>query len=497
MFGRKKSKPPIKKAVSAFTTDVFKHLGRNDSPPTAVEWEQPTLNGVAADSSLDGTVPSFKGGFHPGIPEAQASWYASQGFIGYNMCALIAKHWLVDKACSMPARDAVRQGYRLDGEGDIERLEKEARQRNMNATMRDYVATGRRFGGAAALFVVESTDPEYYEKRFNPDGVTPGSYKGIKIIEPSWMVPDLVADNVQDPASLNFCEPSFWLIGGRRYHKSHFCFFVPYPVANLAKHTYRYFGVSVPERLYERVYAAERTANEAPQLAMTKRLLTMGIPDLGGADKDVIAENMAYFVELRNNYGVNVSDADTNFQQFDTSLADLETVINSQYRIVAAAAMVPAAKLMGDSPAGSLNATGEHESESYRQELESVQTNDLEPLLNRHFEVLARSLSLGEQDIDIVWNPLDSPTAAEYAQISLQKAQAAQAYANVGAVDGTDIRKQLASDPESEWYGLEDEEVDLGSWLGEEDPPAEQPGEAASSAEPASSPLETVGRTWP
>ncbi len=35
---------------------------------------------------------------------------------------------------------------------------------------------------------------------------------------------------------------------------------------------YNYFGVSVPERIYERVYASERTANEAPQLAMTKRL---------------------------------------------------------------------------------------------------------------------------------------------------------------------------------------------------------------------------------
>src|SRR5690606_34480427 len=48
------------------------------------------------------------------IPDAQLGWYASQSFIGYNACAAIAQHWLVDKVCLMPARDAIRQGYKLD-----------------------------------------------------------------------------------------------------------------------------------------------------------------------------------------------------------------------------------------------------------------------------------------------------------------------------------------------------------------------------------------------
>lgn len=466
-FWRKKKQSEPVKAKSVFTTDP---PAMKEKPAVQVfEWEQPDVPG-AQDSSIDGTVPAFKGGYGYGMPEAQVSWYASQGFIGYTMMTYIAKHWLVDKAITMPARDAIRQGYQVDCDHDdvIRQITERSKDRDVNKVMREFIQTGRRMGGAAALFVVESTDPDYYEKPFNMDGVAEGSYKGIKIIDPSWTMPDLTAANVQDPASLDFYNPSFYLIGTRRYHRSHFCFYIPYPVANMAKHTYRYFGVSVPERIYERVYAAERTANEAPELALTKRLLTMGVPGLGDADKATVASNMAYFIEMRNNYGVQVSDEGTAFQQFDTSLADLDSVIMTQYQLVAAGAEIPATKLLETTPKG-FNATGESEAENYRVALESIQTNDLEPLLNRHYDMTCKSMGLGDHDIKIVWNPLDSPTAAEYAAINLSKAQAAQAYVGIGAIDGEDVRKQLQQDKESDFYGLEDSEIDLSAYLDDDE----------------------------
>ena len=52
------------------------------------------------------------------------------------------------------------------------------------------------------------------------------------------------------------------------------------------------------------------------------------------------------------------------------------------------------------------------------------------------------------------WRPLDSPTAAEWAAISLQKAQAAQIYAGIGAVDGMDVRDMLKADKMSDYYQL-------------------------------------------
>lgn len=465
LFGKKK-KSDVKtpKRQSAFTTDTYQHLVSNEQP-VYYEFEQPNVAGVTTDSFSSGTLPDFKGAQF-GLPEAQAMWYMSQTFIGYSMCAVISKHWLVEKAIGMPVRDAIRQGYRIDGEGDdLKKLENKTRKRKINGILKDYVDTGRRFGGVAALFVVESTDPEYYEKPFNIDGILAGQYKGIKIIEPRWITPELVDNNVSDPASLSFYVPTFWRVGNRKIHKSHFCFYVPYPVSDELKNTYRFFGVSVPERIYERVYAAERTANEGPQLAMTKRLLTMSIEDLGEADKEVIANNIQYFIELRDNYGVQVGDEKTQFNQFETALGDLDVTIMTQYQLVAAGASVPAVKLLETTPKG-FNATGEYESESYRESLESIQTNDLEPLLDRHFELLIKHEGLAAENITIVWAPLDSPTNKEYAEIEVLKAQSRQIYAGMGAIDGMDVRKVLSEDRESDFYGLDNEtDIDISGWL--------------------------------
>lgn len=464
MFSRFKKKPaPVeqKKPKSAFSTDVFSQAA-GGGEQFITELPQPTLSGVTMDSNLDGSIPDFKGGAVYGIPDSQGMWYASQGFIGYPMCALIAKHWLVDKACGMPARDAIRQGYNIDCDHaeTIELLRKRDSKMKVNKHMRDLIHFGRVFGGRVAIFVVESTDPDYYVKPFNLDGVTPNSYKGISQVDPSWVTPDLTSDNLSDPASLNFYEPTYYWIGQRRYHKSHLHVFAPYPVPDLMKQTYNFFGVSVPERIYERVYAAERTANEAPQLAMTKRLLTMGVPGLEMVDKHSLALNLQDFMSLRDNFGVHVSDGETTFNQFDTALADLDTTIMTQYQLVAAGANVPATKLLGTTPKG-FNSSGEYEEAVYREELESIQTNDLEPLLERHYRILAKSMGLGDHELSIQWNPLDSPTAKEYAEINEIKARTAAAYYNTGAIDGHDIREQLKLDKESDFFGVEvDEDED-------------------------------------
>ncbi|HCM61782.1 MAG TPA: portal protein [Morganella sp. (in: Bacteria)] len=448
---------------SAFSTHLYSALAA-DKGFQGLSLPQPAMQGVAMDS-IDGTVPAFKGGQVYGVPESQAAWYASQMFIGNNMCAVIAKHWLVDKACNMPARDAIRQGYDLDcaggGNQDVsKKLRRKDKKYRIQHHIKELIHFGRVYGGRLALFLVETSNPkEWYENPFNPDGVTKGMYKGIQQIDPQWVTPDLTDANLQDPASPDFYEPTYWVIGNRRYHKSHFVKFVPFPVANVLKATYNFFGVSVPERVYERVYASERTANEAPQLAMTKRLLTIGMADVEGVDKETIHENMLYFMEMRDNYGIQTVGSSDTVQQFDTSLADLDATIMTQYQLVAAAANVPATKLLGTTPKG-FNATGEYEEANYREELESIQANDLEELLQRHYDMLQRSEELGTEELSVTWLPLDSPTAIEDSDIKLKQAQTDSAYATVGAIDGLDIRKKLAADKESAYYGIDVNEED-------------------------------------
>jgi uncharacterized protein len=445
----------LKQAMSnTFQKDVTSHLSA----------------GVAQDS-----VESVKESLafnQQGLPIIILSWFGSQSFIGYQACAMIAQQWLVMKACAMPARDAIRKGYEFtvnDGTEIkpevLDKIRKYDDKFKLNEKCLNQITFGRIFGIRIAMFVVESTDPLYYEKPFNLDGITPNSYKGITQIDPYWITPELSQSAASDPSSLDFYEPTYWSIGNiGRIHNSHLIIFKGEEVPDILKPSYIYGGLSIPQKIYERVYAAERTANEAPQLAMTKRTNVMHTDvSKALADQQAFENRLATWAMYRDNYGVKVLGTEETTEQLDTSLADLDSVIMTQYQLVAAIANVPATKLLGTTPKG-FNATGEYEEASYHEELESIQTHDIKPLLTRHYQCLLRSkicpeFGIEPFDFEIVFNPLDAMTAEELAMLNKTKADTDVALANIGAIDGTNIRERLINDPQSGYNGISDEEL--------------------------------------
>ncbi len=405
------------------------------------------------------------------VPNSLLYWYGSNSFIGFQMCAIMAQHWLIAKACVQPARDAVRNGYEItinDGtEIDPEirdAIRKEDVRFKVNKNLIEFIQMGRVFGIRVCMFKVESSDPEYYKKPFNIDGVEPGSYKGISQIDPYWLAP--ILDNLAagDPSAMDFYEPTWWTINGVQVHRTHLVIFRTEDLADILKPTYLYGAVSIPQKIYERVYAAERTANEAPMLALTKRTDVVTTDMSQALMNQVAFENrMALWVANRDNYGIKTIGVEEKLEQFDTSLSDLDAVIMTQYQLVAAAANVPATKLLGTTPKG-FNATGEYEEASYHEELESIQEHHLTALLERHHLLLIKSKIAPEAGIEpfevtISWNPLDAMTAEELANINKIKADTGQVLSASGAIDGEDERKRIIADPESGYSGLVDDEI--------------------------------------
>lgn len=404
-------------------------------------------------------------------------WYGAQSFISHQLAAIIAQQWLVNKACSVPAHDAVRKGYNVVTE-DGDDLDPDAvkliklydRRFRIRQQLSEFVRMGRIFGIRIAMFKVESTDPEYYEKPFNIDGVTKGSYKGIVQVDPYWTAPMLDGATASQPDTLHFYEPTWWLINGRKVHRSHLCIYRHDEVPDLLKPQYLYGGVPLPQQIMERIYAAERTANEAPELAMTKRT-NVWLTDMEKvmANSDEAVKRLNVWTQLRNNYGVKLGDKEADeFDQFDTSLADFDALIMTQYQLVAAIACIPATKLLGTSPKG-FGASGEYEESSYHEMLESLQEDALTPFLERHHALVMRSF-IGPKGIapvatTIAWNPLDTPTAKELADTNLAKAQTGQALIESGALTIEDERRRIATDKDSGYHslGLTDIEVDEDS----------------------------------
>lgn len=436
-------------------------------------------NAIAMDATNMQLQKAAFGGPMDGMPAMQLAYFAAGGFIGYSQCALLAQNWLIDKACTMPARDAARNGFEIiveDGtevEPDVlDKLKKMDERMHLKRHMVELVRFSRIFGIRIAMFDVDSTDPEYYEKPFNPDGVTKGSYRGITQIDPYWITPELDIRAASDPAAQDFYEPTWWRINSRRVHRSHLVIVRTCEVPDILKPTYYYGGIPLPQRIAERVYASERTANEAPMLALTKRTTAIHT-DIAQAisNQDKFDERMNVWVRYRDNYGVKIMGEQEVIEQFDTSLNDLDAVIMTQYQLVAAIAEIPATKLLGTSPKG-FNATGEFEEASYHEMLESIQEHDLTALVNRHHLLCIRSEVAPDKPFNtsVAWKPVDSPTAAELAELNNKKSMTDQNLVNAGAITPMEARDRLINDPDSGYSALES--LDEGDLINEteEDP---------------------------
>lgn len=402
------------------------------------------------------------------LPLQQIEWYGGQGFIGWQLCAILAQQWLIDKACTMPGEDAVRNGWELsvkDGTGidaaALDEYREWEKKFDVQKHCIEYIRNARIFGIRHALFLVTSDDPDYYEKPFNPDGVKPGSYRGISQIDPYWMTPVLNLQAAADPADPHFYDPTWWVIGGKRVHRTHFVILRNGgEVPDILKPTYFYGGIPTTQKIYERVYAAERTANEAPLLAMSKRMTVLKLDTTQAmADNIGFPQKMEFFAQNMNNFGVKTIGLTEEINQFDTNLTNLDETIMTQYQLVAAASGVPATKLLGTTPKG-FNSTGEYEEKSYHEHLVSIQGNSLTALIDRHTLLVTRSfvapkLNVKPFNVTIKWNPVDIPDAKEQAEINEIESRTIGNHVNAGVLDSLDGREALINNKNSGFSGIE------------------------------------------
>jgi phage-related protein (TIGR01555 family) len=442
-----------------------------------VKDERERAVGIAMDAAIvhkdyvgdDSTgVPTLKAGVSGmyGVPDGIASWYMSQGFIGWQTCAIMAQQWLINKACEQSGLDAVRHGWDLsvadgtdidsDVMDEIQRVDTDFNIKNHLSNMAKFTNI---FGIRICVFDVDYEDRDATELPFNIDSVRKGSYKGLRQVDPYWCAPLLDTKAATDPTSKRFYKPTWWVIGGKKYHWTHLHVAMGPEVADILKPTIYYGGLSLVQRIYERVYAAERTANEAPLLAMSKRTTALHV-DLKkvAADQKGFIERLGLWQNYRDNHAVKVLGLEEKMEESDTSLADFDSLIMSQYQLVAAIAETPSTKLLGTSPKG-FNATGEFEEKSYHEKLETIQSDEYHPLLTRHYELMLKSMDLDFR-VEIAWNPTDAKTAETQAEINNKKATTGEILINAGVISPDEERKRVRSDKFSGYTGVGEDDAE-------------------------------------
>ena len=404
-------------------------------------------------------------------------YYENYAWLGWLTCATLAQHPLISRACSIPGEDAVAVGYKLsliESEGPtdvnslrIKKLINESKKMGINQTLRKFDSNKRVFGIGICIPCFEAMTEEankYIDKimelPFNIDAFRKRrdiKYIGMKVVDPYWLTPQFDSKSAFDPSSRDFYMPTWWMVGEtqRKIHRSWTVSIVNTIVADILKPTYYYGGIPLPQMLMSRMYSADKVADEAQLLAMSKRLLVVdaNVQKLVANPKEA-TKTMNALKYARDNWGVFFKNPNTNVQQVDTYITEFNQLIMTQYQLVASIAQIPAPKLLKVMPTG-FSDVSELVWKDYAQQITSIQEDEFVPILDMHY-MLHLAINHGKlEEFEITFNPVDVPTLMEKAKISELEARVIKTLVEEGVVAPHEVRQVLRSKKGGEYSQIE------------------------------------------
>lgn len=90
-------------------------------------------------------------------------------------------------------------------------------------------------------------------------------------------------------------------------------------------------------------------------------------------------------------------------------------------------------------------------------------------ILAKHYEYLALSQLGRKLDIDIVWNPIDTPTETELAEIEAKQAATDSQYIMAGVLDASEVRNALRNADDSRYSDIDEQLPEPDYDLGDDD----------------------------
>lgn len=456
--------------VSKPKADVKEALKRllPRGPESFIAVNAKTGKKIATDSAIKPAM------YDSDLPEEMVPFF-SYSFIGWQACALLYQNPYIKKACEIPARDAVAVDYKIqyahvDKDQDestddtkeqeiLDNLKKISdKEMKIKALVRDANVFKKVYGQIVLIPTFNTDMDEAMGKEYTPSAIKKGTYTGLVAVQPFWITYQLNADAVATPTAKDFYEPEYYIVrGNKKIHKSWVIKLTNGAMPDILKPVYYYGGVPLTQQIFERVFCAEKTANEAPKLALTKRLTVIdGSVENLVANPESAFSTMQNVLDWRDNMGLLIKNPGDNVAQLDTSLTDFDSLIMTQYQLVAAIAEMPATKLMKTQLKGLAN-TGDYEMRDYSQSLVEIQENDFTTIMDKHFEYLTLSEYGKIIEVNIVWNPIDTPSEKEKAEIESVQAQTDAAYVQMGAIDASEVRDTLRTNDDSRFHNLSEE----------------------------------------
>ena len=395
------------------------------------------------------------------------------------LTTLYRENWVVQNIVALIPDDVTRKWYELKTSASpeyIDKWQKLERKTHLKDSIKLGMYWGRLYGGAAGIILIKGQDD--LSQPLDMDMITPDSFQGLQILD-RWtgVYPSL--ELVTDPSDPDFTLPMYYTIRDeeRGYmianvHHSRVVRFIGRELPWLEQVVEQYWGESEIEAIYQDLVRHDNVAANMASLTFRANVTYMetdGLDQLLGTANTEMQRRfwntMAAQSILESNFGTRVVNRGDVMHQHQYTFAGLADVYDRMMMDVSGAARIPVTKLFGRSPAG-LNATGESDMKNYYDFIDTKRATEFRAIIERLLPILALS-AWGQipDDLDIDFAAMDTPTAAENADVIYKRTNAiVQAY-QADLLDQKTARMELnAMDEETGAFAtIPDELIEQGA----------------------------------
>lgn len=311
--------------------------------------------------------------------------------------------WLGGVAVDLVADDMTRAG--IDFVTDIdpvdqEKMEHTATRLDVWGKINEVIRWSRLYGGCLGVMLIDGQDPA---TPLRLETVGPDQFKGLLVLD-RWMVEPSLSDLVTDYGphlglpKLYTVQANAPALRGKAIHHSRCAYRlegIQLPMQQ--RLTENLWGISVLERLYDRMIAFDSASTGAAQLVFKSYLRTLkidGLRDIVAAGGQAMNGLMAYTEVMRRFQGmegITLLDLKDEFEvQGHSAFSGLSDALTQFGQQLSGALQIPLVRLFGQSPAG-LNSTGESDIRTYYDHIRQQQRRHMMVGTTTIYQLLAQS----------------------------------------------------------------------------------------------------------
>lgn len=363
-----------------------------------------TADSRTADAKTNDSFVNFAQRMGVGGDNALSS--ASYGFnpISRNRVQLEWIHrgsWIGGVAVDVVADDMTRAGVDIEGEveaTDIEIIEESAVTLNIWNSINDAIKWARLYGGSIVVMMIDGQDQS---SPLRLDTVSKDQFRGLLIFD-RWMVDPSLSDLVTEMGP-SIGLPKFYKVngsapywGGKKVHFSRCIRLEGIHLPYWQRVTENLWGVSVIERLFDRMIAFDSATTGAAQLVYKSYLRTMKVKDL----REIVSSGgpalmgLTSYIETMRRFqgieGISMIDSEDELTtETHGAFSGLSDALAQFGQQLSGALQIPLVRLFGQSPSGF--STGDADMQNYYDGIYQKQEKELREGVSKIYRCLAAS----------------------------------------------------------------------------------------------------------